>query len=396
MTGRDAELTALLIAPDRELARQFSKTLASTRAFQILADSKSYFAEQALGLRIKQLSPDVLLLDASTSLDEALTATRYVAANHPDTLVVCLHTRSDADALVKVLRAGASEFLYAPFDSSIQREAVNRLRRLKQPEQVVGGESATVISFASTKPGSGSSTLAAHTAFALRRKTGKRVLLADFDLMGGVIGFYVKVRHHSSLIDALDSSERMDASFWAGLTVTSDGVDVLPAPEDPATPVIDSMRLHEVIENARRYYDWIVLDLPVIFSRTSLLCVSESDRSFLVSTSELPSLHLTRRAIASLGNLGFDRHRYQVIVNRVSKRDGFVGNDLEKMFNCSVFATLPNDYFALHRVVTLGEPLGNEGELGKAIESMANRLSGAVAAEKRKTGGGPEIGRAHV
>jgi hypothetical protein len=36
-----------------------------------------------------------------------------------------------------------------------------------------------------------------------------------------------------------------------------------------------------------------------------------------------------------------------------------------------VHASLPNDYFSLHRVVTLGQPLGPEGELGKAIERLA-------------------------
>ena len=38
-----------------------------------------------------------------------------------------------------------------------------------------------------------------------------------------------------------------------------------------------------------------------------------------------------------------------------------------------VHASLPNDYFSLHRVVTLGQPLGAEGELGKAIEMLAQR-----------------------
>ena len=50
-TGREAELTALLIAPDRSLAEQFSATLPATRAFQVLGDLKSYPHEQALDIR---------------------------------------------------------------------------------------------------------------------------------------------------------------------------------------------------------------------------------------------------------------------------------------------------------------------------------------------------------
>jgi len=51
---------------------------------------------------------------------------------------------------------------------------------------------------------------------------------------------------------------------------------------------------------------------------------------------------------------------------------------MEKLFGCGVHASLPNDYFALHRVVTLGQPLGAENDLGRAIESVAQRLCGAT------------------
>jgi hypothetical protein len=53
-----------------------------------------------------------------------------------------------------------------------------------------------------------------------------------------------------------------------------------------------------------------------------------------------------------------------------------------------VHASLPNDYFSLHRVVTLGQPLGAEGDLGKSIESVASRLCGAFD-QAKKTAAGP-------
>ena len=70
-------------------------------------------------------------------------------------------------------------------------------------------------------------------------------------------------------------------------------------------------------------------------------------------------------------------------MNRVDKRDNIGISDMEKLFGCAVHASLPNDYFSLHRVVTLGQPLGNDGDLGKAIESVASRLSGALSGAKK-------------
>lgn len=116
------------------------------------------------------------------------------------------------------------------------------------------------------------------------------------------------------------------------------------------------------------------------------MSISDADRVFLISTSELPSLHLARKAINLLAQLGFPKERFQIVVNRVNKRDGIGTADMEKLFNCPVHASLPNDYFALHRVVTLGQPLTNDGELGRAIEGLAGNLSGSSPGVTKASG----------
>ncbi|HTB14707.1 MAG TPA: P-loop NTPase [Bryobacteraceae bacterium] len=379
----EAEIAALLIAPDRALAQQFLATLPQTRAFQILADLKSYPPQQTLEIRIKQLKPNVVLLDLSSDLNAAVEVVKFIAAMSPPVHVVGLNTHNDSTAILQSLRAGASEFLYAPFELATQREAIARLRRLVQPEAPTQTEAGHVVAMASSKPGSGASTVATQVAFSLQRLTGKRILLADFDLTGGTIGFYLKLSHNYSLVDALQHSEHMDLALWNSLTVNYGGVDILPAPAAPYAEPLDGARLRVLIDHARNLYDWVILDLPAIFNRTSLMAISECERAFLISTSELPSLHLTRKALTMVDQLGFPKDRFQVLVNRVDKRDDISTADMEKLFGCAIHAKLPNDYFSLHRVVTLGQPLGTEGELGKAIEQVAARLSGSLAPTKK-------------
>jgi pilus assembly protein CpaE len=381
--AQNEEIAALLIAPDRALAQQFLATLPQTRTFQILADLKSYPPQQTLEIRIKQLKPNIVLLDLSSDLTAAVEVIKYIAVMTPPVHVVGLNTKNDSTAILQSLRAGASEFLYAPFELATQREAIARLRRLVQPEPQGQTEAGHVVAMASAKPGSGASTLATQAAFSLQRITGKRILLADFDLTGGTIGFYLKLSHNYSLVDALQHSEHMDVALWNSLTVNYGGVDILPAPATPYAEPLDGARLRVLIEHARNLYDWVILDLPAIFNRTSLMAVSECERAYLISTSELPSLHLTRKALTLVDQLGFPKDRFQVLVNRVDKRDDIGTADMEKLFGCPIHAKLPNDYFSLHRVVTLGQPLGADGELGKAIEQVASRLCGALAPPKK-------------
>ena len=75
----DAQITALLISPNRDLAEQFVATLAQTKAFQILADLKSYPNGQTLEIRLRQLKPHVVLLDLATDLNAATELIRCMA-----------------------------------------------------------------------------------------------------------------------------------------------------------------------------------------------------------------------------------------------------------------------------------------------------------------------------
>jgi pilus assembly protein CpaE len=329
------------------------------------------------------LKPQVVLLDVATDLNAATELIRFVTAFNPPVHVIGLHTQNNAAAILQSLRAGAIEFLYAPFELATQREAIARLRRLCTPEIPTPSEAGHVIGFASSKPGSGASTVATQTAFSIQRLTGKRILLADFDLTGGTIGFYLKLSQNYSLVDALQHAEHLDLALWNSLTVNYGGIDILPAPAAPYADAIDPSRLRILIEHARTLYDWVILDLPTVFNRTSLMAISECERAFLISTSELPSLHLTRKALTLVENLGFPRDRFNVLVNRLDKRGDIGTADMEKLFGVKVHASLPNDYFSLHRVVTLGQPLGADGDLGKSIENVASRLCGAFDPGKK-------------
>jgi DNA-binding NarL/FixJ family response regulator len=219
-------LTALAIIPDRELAAQLASALERTRSFQILSEFKSYPSLQTLEIRARQTKPDVILLDLASDLDQACELIRCVTSLNLRAHLVGLHVRNDSDAILRSLRSGASEFLYAPFDVQTQNDAVARLHRLLQPGPVEQAEPGSIVTFSSAKPGSGASTLAAQAAFALRRTTAQRVLLADFDLMGGMIGFYLKLTNTKSLLDALQMAERLQDGGWAACVAATDGVDI--------------------------------------------------------------------------------------------------------------------------------------------------------------------------
>ncbi len=383
VTIREPALTALLISEDRELAQAVQAALAETRVFEILSDLKSYPQEQTLDIRLRQIRPDVVLLDLASNFETAEGIIRFIATVQPPIQVVGLHRSGDSAMVIQSLRAGASEFLNPPFSAEAQKEAAARIRRLREPEGRSPQDFGKVVLYSSTKPGSGASTLATQCAFTLKRLTGKRVLLMDMDLLGGSIAFALKLNPTYNLLDALERSDQLDPAIWSALTVNTAGVDVLAAPDAAMCDDVEFSRLHDVLEYARMLYDWVVVDLPTVFHRLSLFALSEADQAFLVSTSELPSLHLARRAVGMLAQLGYGKDRFEMVVNRVNRKADISIADMEKIFTCSVSASFPNDYHALHKVVTRGEAISPDCELGRVIESVSSRIAGLSRKDKK-------------
>ena len=57
-----------MIAPDRDLAGQFLATQTMARTFHLLAELKAYPPVQALDIRLRQLRPDMVLVDLASDL----------------------------------------------------------------------------------------------------------------------------------------------------------------------------------------------------------------------------------------------------------------------------------------------------------------------------------------
>jgi pilus assembly protein CpaE len=383
-TGKPAELRAVLIAPNRELAAQLCQTLPESRAFQVLADLKKYPNDQTLEIRLRQFQPEVVLVDVSSDAEAACTLIRRLSSMRPPVPAIGLDTASRPDMVMRVLKLGAREYLAAPFDPPEQRDAVAGIVRLRRTEPAADNDPGKVIAFASAKPGCGASTLACQTAFALGRMAHARVLLADLDLAAGTVAYYTARQSTGSFLDVLERAGQCDPAELAAPAPDHRGVDVLGAPASPSEMPFDPVRFRQALDLFRGRYGWTVLDLPAIFHRVSLLALASADRTFLVSTTELASLHLARKATHLLGQLGINRDRFEVIINQTSRREGIQGQELEKILGGPVRLLMPDDHARLHQAIALGEPVAPESGFGEAIEQLAGSVAGPARSEKRK------------
>ncbi len=118
---KGAELGVMLVAPNAELSRQFTDAAARSPVFRIVAELVQYPAGREIERRLRQEAFDVVLVDFSSDSEAASQLTRWLAGLRPPIPVIGLALANDPQIVLEALRAGASEFLHAPFDAAAQR-----------------------------------------------------------------------------------------------------------------------------------------------------------------------------------------------------------------------------------------------------------------------------------
>ena len=150
--------------------------------------------------------------------------------------------------------------LLAP--SGFEAEQYRGLRHLV--EQLHKAAQLAVIAVTSPAVADGKTTTAINLAGALAQSQDARVLLVDADFRWPSVAGHLGLEnpHHGGLVEALlDGSLGLDAVVRRRPPFR---LDLLPAGEPPAAPyeLLRSPRLGELLEAARRAYDFVVEDTP--------------------------------------------------------------------------------------------------------------------------------------
>ncbi len=380
-------LAALIICPDRGLSQAFQAGTARSQNFQIVEDLTVYPTTQQLDSKLRQLRPDVLLIDLGSQPDAAMGLIGVAASLNPAVYVIGLHSANDAALIIQSMRAGSTEFLSAPFEHESVHAAVTRIRKIQEAQTRDAPVRGKVIAFTAVKPGQGVTTIASNVAAGLAEDGKRRVLLIDFDLLGGTLSFTWRVTNSYSVLDAVQHADKLDETLWGAIVTNRNGVDLLLGPESPEHLSLQSDRYARVVEFARGLYEFVVLDLPCAYGPEAKAVMPDADHTYLVCNPELPSLHLTRRCISHLEQNGYSRDQFSLLLNRLSRRGELGPQDMERVFNFPIGKVLPEDEGAVHRALTAGKPVPDSSELGRALKNFAQDIYGKGREVKKKAAG---------
>jgi len=359
----------LIVCPDPGLCAAV-RTALEELGYRDYAHLLQYPRPETAGSLVERHQANVVFLDVGSNPETALQLLGMLSGARP---MVALNSGHDAEAILRCLRRGAAEFVSDPVTAGQVQEVLERLARSRSSTEPL--KLAAVYAVVPGKPGSGASTLAVHLALEFGRRSSGRVLLADFDLLAGTVGFLLKIKSDFHIENAAEDIRRMDQDLWQKLVTRCHGVDVLPAPETPSRADLAPAEAEAILAFCRERYDVMILDTAGAALPATLAVALAADVVLLATTSDMPALYAAARSMARLEAGGLARNRVQAVVNR-RRAGGLSEPDLAAALRLDISALLPEDGLPLERALLEGRGAPLDSPFGRGVASLVRRLRG--------------------
>jgi pilus assembly protein CpaE len=376
-------IRAIIIGPDIDVAKRMQGSFAEAGCFTAARFVDRYPDAHEVARMVRAYAPRTVFLCAD-QVHQALAVTAAVEQTVRGLPIVAFAREPNPHVLVELMKAGVREFLPFPFEAQAVEQLAARIEGwlVKSPPAFESTD--LLLSFLPAKAGVGTSTLAANLSVALGGHPNTRVLLADFDLNSGLVGFMLKVTSSYSISDLLEMSADLDESLWPQFVKQVRNTDVLPAGRPTPGVRIQPEQIRRFLAYARRMYGVICADLSGNLEKYSIELMQESKRVFLVTTPEIPPLHLARDRLNFLRQLDLG-DRVSVLLNRHQKNASLSPSQIEDALGVSVYETFPNCYHSVHQSLLEGRPIDPSSDLGARIVRTAGRIIDPEAAGARKS-----------
>lgn len=328
-----------------------------------------------LGLAVVEVRPD-----ERRSVDRLIQLT----GDLPDVGVIAAIAWPDVALVRTLVREGVADVVSLPLQQpELDQVVLDVLARRADREMKL----CPMIAVVRANGGCGATTIATQLAGKLAddQWTAAPPLLLDLDVQFGTAAQYLSLDQGGSILDLLQSTERLDDALVDSIAASKDGFSVVAAPEE-IVPLasVDIESLLNTVQFMRMHFGVLVLDLPASWTDWSLSLLSECDLVLMASELSLHSLGQAKRNLDLMGSIGIPRDKVRIVLNRVEKRlfGSIRPDDAERTLRAEVIAALPFDE-AVTRVQQSGELIIRHArksryaqELAKLSESVRGTLDG--------------------
>jgi len=401
-----AETVEVLIIDENNDTRQSLKEmLGANPGIEVIGEARD--GKEALN-RLSIISPSIVVMSVSEEVSESIKDLEAIVLRYPTVGVIVLSQHRDWYYVRQYMRAGAKDYLYMPVTQDILIATIEDVYRMDKEIHRRNSEAfrmgqdvhpVKIVSFVSSKGGVGRTTLAVNTAVALAA-SGKKTVLADFDLQSGVVSLCLNLKPSRTLTDLVHEMVEIDPDLLERyLSSHESGLRVLPAPRHPEEmELIRPADIRVVLQSLQKNYDFIVIDTSAVINDLLLTILELSNDILLVTTPSLPALHNNRELMNLMIELNYNTAKVHQIVNRATLKHGVTVKDVADTFSTDIYWQLDDDAGLVERAANEGIPFVTSAQrhrLARQIQDLAHRLQEQSAPETTGKPAAPKLKKRH-
>lgn len=346
-----------LVDPDPLFSSEISNALEEREDMVVMATAQDL--NQAL-IALERLAPDVMIFGPGVGSDVSLPFIRRLTSRQPlGCILVALRPTKKLKAAAA--EANAAEVLAVPVDPDALASSIEKaMKSAEMAADVRKGDTngkCAVITVFSTKGGVGKTVLAINIAASMARKSGGRVVLADFDLQFGDVAAAMGLVPDRTLSELVGKETEDKSSMDDFLVPHESGVKVLLAPKEPeSADLIGAEIAARILGELKERADFLIIDTPPAFNDVVLAALDATDEICVVLSMDVLSVKNARLCLRTLSELRYPPEKIKIAINKVEKEVGLRTADVEKALGMAALARIPLDK-AVSRSVNKGVPV---------------------------------------
>jgi len=307
--------------------------------------------------------PDLILLDVMLPKLDGYQVAQKIRAEEGDTghvPIIMLTAEREVEQKVRGLRAGADDYLIKPFHPAELLARIKSLLARFAPKDLMLARPPLghVHAFYGAKGGVGTTTIAINAAIALHRELGRKVCLVDGNLQFGDHRVFLDLGLDRKSIVDIVTAPAMDQDLVRQVLVKHDsGVDLLLAPPTPETAeLVTTSHMPIILDHLRDLYDYVLVDIDKRLDDINLGIIEAAETVFVIMTADLSCLKNVRLVLETIGHLGYEAAKVQLVLNRSNAFTGISVKNAEGALKRTIDHQVVNEYRGAISALNSGSP----------------------------------------
>ena len=375
-------LSAIIISPDEQFRDATRELLEGSDQIEVRAELNNFYSslDSWIFNEIKTMEADVIIVDVTPDKEQGILTVEKILEISKHSHIFVAGNGTDADVILRSMRAGAKEFLSAPLERQPLFAAIERVSKVHTVATKEKKRFGRLYSFFSAKGGTGSTVVSTNFAVSLVEQTKKPTILVDLDMQLGEVSLFLGIKPAFNIVDVADNIHRMDEALLKGfIKKHASGLDVLAAPDSlDKVESVGPSQIVQILQFLKSCYEYVVVDTSNTFDDHTVSALDQSSTIFLISNTDLPSLRNAQRCLSIFERMGYKKEKIKLLINRYQKSLEIRSKDIEDTLSFPVSWFFPNDWSTIMNAVNSGVPLStvNHSEIAGSFSSFVQQVVG--------------------